>query len=424
MAKQETVNRGTKAVERKTVERRAVETRTVERKAPVVPQRGLLRFGIVGVGNGGCQIAAKAYEEKGFDAILFNTAQSDMNRIEADLPKFVVGSQGSGKDREEARKYLQQNSEVLSDPVIEKFIRNNDVIVVINTTGGGSGSGIGPFLTMFFKNKASQLGLADDKHLMCVYVTPRKDEGLIAYQNTAHYIQERRKLLTLVPYMCYDNSIYKESSTAKLFERVNSDIVEDLCVLRGDYINDSELESIDTNELLEIIKCPGRIVVFRAANISKRNPKSIDVLLEDSYYDSSIVDIGDNPSGSLMAVISNLDGVMQGRFDINQPIPNLIDPARFVNRFNHIYVPSRNEPNSVYVVVSGLDDPTQKIKEVVDRVEELTSVNDAIDEKDDEIDELLAKATKKVQPKIRKAETKDNRTYGSVDDLFSMFLTD
>lgn len=410
------------------VEKRAVETKpqVKSQSVEVKKQPGHFNFGLVGVGNGGCQIAAKGFDEKNFDAILINTAKSDLATITSDIPKFPIGyGGGSGKDRKVAIQNLASEfNKLVNKPEVEQFIRNNDFIVVINTTGGGSGSGMGPTLIVGLMKKAKELNILDKKRFINVYVMPNGDEGYKALKNTMEFGKQLKDTLPEVPFMSYDNSAFKDyTSTQDLFDKVNSRIIEDLCVIRGDYLEPTSLESLDIEDLRRVLSCKGRIIVFRKDNISVRdNRKSISDMLEDSYRYSAITRIDFNKlKGDYMSVISNLSASIGSTFDVKDPMPNFINPKRFKDKFPHVSIVGEDEKNSAYVIISGAPMPKSKFEDIKDMVLEFE--RDDFDEDDEEeLDEMFEVATAKKAEKPKKNQATDD-SFESMDDFFASLLS-
>lgn len=378
-------------------------------------KRGLVSFGVAGVGNGGCQIAQKAYLEAEFDAIAFNTSLKDMLNVTAPIPRIVIGDErGVGKDREVAIEYIYENHKNITDKkeVIE-FIQNNEVIAVINTAGGGSGSGMGFPLLNVLMIKAKELNLLSSRRFILIHVLPQLKEGYISQKNTMDYFSDIPKGF-IVPIMSYDNEQYSELAPAEVLERVNSDVVADLCVLRGDYIKQTPYESVDEEDLFRIYEAPGRIIVLRADNIKEKDldKETISQILIKNHFKSATTEIQKDGIVKYSAVIANLNDKMASQFDVySSPVTDLINTVN-IKPFPHVYRPKADEPNSVYIILSGLSRPTDRVSKIADVIAEIEE-EEANKVTDDGFDAIIQKAAG--------SEGTGRVTQQAFDDVDAMF---
>lgn len=357
-------------------------------------KRGLVSLGIAGVGNGGCQIAQKAFLEAEFDALAFNTSMKDMLNVTAPIPRIVIGDErGVGKDRDVAIEYIYQNHKKITDKKeVVDFIKNNEVIVVVNTSGGGSGSGMGFPLLNVLMVKARELGLLSSKRFILMHTLPQLKEGYISQKNTMDYFSDIPKGF-IVPIMSYDNDQYAGLSPAEVLERVNSDVVADLCVLRGDYIKQTPYESVDEEDLFRIYEAPGRIIVLRAENIKEKDidKETIAQILIKNHFKSAATEIQKDGIVKYAAVVANLNDRMAPQFDVYSPVSDLINTVN-IKSFPHVYKPKTDEPNSVYIILSGLSRPTDRVSKIADVIAEIEE-EEAKKATDDGFDAIIQKAS-------------------------------
>ena len=121
----------------------------------------MLKVSLIGIGNCGNQIAALAKKQGGINVACINTSENDIATLPAEVQDdcYLVGdSQGSGKDRTEAKKFLK--SSVMSLVADERFkaqVADSDAIFIVSSTGGGTGSGMAPLMASIirqsFRNK-------------------------------------------------------------------------------------------------------------------------------------------------------------------------------------------------------------------------------------------------------------------------------
>ena len=412
-------NKGTKAeLARKEFEALSVANteEVVTKITPQLPKRGLVSFGIAGAGNGGCQVAQKAFLEKGFDAIAFNTSLKDMLNVTAPIPKIVIGDErGVGKDREVAIEYIySKHKQITSREEVVNFINNNEVIAVINTAGGGSGSGMGFPLLNVLMAKAKELGVLSSRRFILIHILPQLKEGYLSQKNTMSYFSDIPKGF-IVPIMSYDNEAYSQLSPAEVLEKVNEDIVKDLCVLRGDYINQTPYESVDEEDLFRVYEAPGRIIVLRAENIKEKDidKETISEMLIKNHYGDASTEIQKDGIVKYSAVIANLNDRMASKFNIYSPVSDLINTSN-IKSFPHVYRPKSEEENSVYVILSGLSRPTDRAAKIADVIAEIEA-EEASKSTDDGFDAIIQKAAGV------ESNGTERVTVQEVDDVEAMF---
>lgn len=377
-------------------------------------KRGLVSLGVAGVGNGGCQIAQKAFVEEEFDALAFNTSLKDMLNVTAPIPRIVIGDErGVGKDRDVAIEYIFENHKTITDKKsVVDFLQNNEVIVVVNTAGGGSGSGMGFPLLNVLMVKAKELGLLSSRRFILMHVLPQLKEGYISQKNTMDYFSDIPKGF-IVPIMSYDNDRYSGLAPAEVLERVNSDVVADLCVLRGDYIKQTPYESVDEEDLFRVYEAPGRILVLRAENIKEKDidKETIAQILIKNHFKSAATEIQKDGIVKYSAVIANLNDKMASQFDVYSPVTDLINTSN-IKSFPHVYKPKAEESNSVYIILSGLSRPTDRVSKIADVIAEIEE-EEAKKITDDGFDAIIQKAAG--------AEGTERVTEQAVDDVDAMF---
>ena len=103
----------------------------------------MLSVGIIGIGTAGSQVAELATKNQ-IDAVVINSSENDLSTISNNIIKFPLGDlRGAGKNRTEAKKFLKDAiKKILNEENFIEFMDDKDVIFVISSTGGGTGSGI------------------------------------------------------------------------------------------------------------------------------------------------------------------------------------------------------------------------------------------------------------------------------------------
>lgn len=216
---------------------------------------------VIGVGNGGSQVAIAA-TSKGIPSMVFNTSEKDLadDLIGKNIKGYLIGDgRGSGKDRENAMALLKANGkaglqEIFVNPFFKEMVEPADVVFVTFSTGGGTGSGIGPTL-------AKMIHLAYNRKVLIPYgILPKNAESVMAQANTIACVDDMTKLGT--PYMLADLSFYENEPQEKAFQKIGEYIAETMAIIRGDYMTMSTHGMADERDILTVISEPGYLGVW------------------------------------------------------------------------------------------------------------------------------------------------------------------
>ena len=175
----------------------------------------MLQVGVIGIGNCGNQVALLAHKEAGCDVYAINSSENDLAMLPDDIPKRAVGKgEGSGKDRKEAKKFLKGAiMEMIAEEEFKNFLANKDVILIVSSAGGGTGSGIAPLLSKIISSSVANAD-GTPKIVILVGVLPRIAEGYSTQVNALDYTHEIYDILERPTYMIYDNNAYKNEKSA------------------------------------------------------------------------------------------------------------------------------------------------------------------------------------------------------------------
>lgn len=327
----------------------------------------MLNVVTIGVGNAGNQIAELAMTKYNVKGIAINSSAKDLLNVNS-IPKIIIGDEsGAGKNRDEARNFIKHHIKKLLEQ--EKFVEHitsADVIFVISSTGGGTGSGMSPVLVDILSRKFQ------DKKFILVEVYPPIAESVAAQQNTLDYLNEVNKFLPNVVYMAYDNNRRTDLTSPEMMKSVNEEIVDAISVLRGDYLYPTPYNSIDEKDMLRFFETPGRLAVYILPNIKEKDFDSTSI--EDTLVNviknvSSNVELERDKIVKRLGVITNLNEKMTGMFDTN-----LIKIKDFIGEpvegYEHLYVAGQDEPQRVILIASGMSVPDDRLTKIVQRIEE------------------------------------------------------
>jgi len=145
------------------------------------------RYGFVGLGQMGGNVV-KSIHVKGYSVMAANTTPSDLNGL--DIPEenkyHILGGYGSSKERKKAKQLLAENNcenfDLLVNEIKERF-KDCQVIFIVGSSGGGSGSAIVPAVKM-------RLQAETDKIICVVTCTPDDNASMKEYMNCYEFFQE------------------------------------------------------------------------------------------------------------------------------------------------------------------------------------------------------------------------------------------
>lgn len=375
----------------------------------------MLKVGIIGLGNAGNQVAELASREKQIPAIAINSSSKDLMSIKS-VDKILIGDEkGAGKDRTEAKKFMRNHiSTLMKHEKLVKFIEGIEVVFIVSSIGGGTGSGMSPVFTEIISKAFPS------KRVVLVEIYPLIGESIAAQQNAIDYLKEVREFLPNITYMAYDNQRLKDLPTDKMMQQVNAEIVEDIIVLSGEYQVPTPFSSIDEKDTLRLLETPGRLCIAKAYDIKEKDldDKSIeDILVNNLKNTSNTVELQRDRIVKRIGLITNLNKSLHSKVDTK-----LTTFKEFVGEpvegFEHIFINTAEDAsNRAIVILSGLTIPDDRIQKMIQRIQEATeaitktqdsSILDTIDT--DLIDELRKRESTEVTENI------------DIDDTFSKYF--
>ena len=341
----------------------------------------MLNVGVIGIGNTGNQVASLAKNKLHIPVLAINSSEKDLEVVPQDIPKKLIQngsgfSQGAGKDRSLAKKYLKDSIMSLTgDKDIISMVAGDkdsgkdplDVCFIISSTGGGTGSGTAIIL-------ADIMGQwFPDTKVILIGVLPVDNEGESSHVNTLQYLDELYKNLPDQTYILYDNDKLAGLPTYQILEKVNNEIVSDIDVLRCTFNYSTKYDSIDDRDMTRLISFPGRIMISRLEGFRERDTdsQSIEDMIIDSIKRNCHVEPQRDKKVVASGVITNLSQALTEEFDDNIPkVREFVGEP--IHAFNHIAVnDEKKEPNNVFTIVTGLTPINDRITKISERIDEI-----------------------------------------------------
>ena len=342
----------------------------------------MLNVGIIGIGNAGNQVAVVGLNKYSIPAIAINSSEKDLETVQDSVTRILIGDhRGAGKDRRDAKKFLKERiTNMMQSEEIQKFMAR-DIIFIISSTGGGTGSGIVPILSEILKQSFP------DVMIVVVGILPTIIEALSTQANTLEYLEELYSADLKQTYMMYDNDRFSKLPTHEMMRKINESIVDDINVLRGTYQTPTPFSSIDEKDASKIIGTPDRLIVASVKDIKEKDldDTTIDEMLIKEFKQNAHAEMQRDGRIHRIGVISNLNERLNSSF--NSHLPKLQEFIGMpVEEFEHISI--NDDPhiqNNVFVVVSGLSKINDRIRRIKERIEEINSKQNEVNEEENEL---------------------------------------
>lgn len=327
----------------------------------------MLKIALIGIGNAGNQIANNAYKQ--IPSFCINTSEKDLNTLSPEIPVFLLGDNGGvGKDRRLAKNLLKSNFRaLLGAKIFEEFIADQDIVFVVSSTGGGTGSGLSimtsDILSRVYPNKL----------FINIGLLPTIYESVGAQRNTLEYLKELKGMGK--SYMLYDNNKYKNSNPSEYMEKINKEIVDTLLYLTGEYNFTSNYGMIDDADMHRLLSVPGMINVTEFSKFMEKDMEDgvkLDTYLIKAMKANGTCQLDKDRIIRRMGVIVNLTKELTPYYDSSMAgFKSAVGEPLEV--FEHYYVIEDEDTqiNRIAVILSGLSIPDDRIELIVQRIQEV-----------------------------------------------------
>ncbi len=367
----------------------------------------MLDVSVVGIGNAGSQVAALAADKLKIPVLVINSSEKDLQTIPETIPHYLMGDEkGAGKERQAAKLFLKDSVMDILSKDFAQDVFNKEVVFVVSSTGGGTGSGTALVLADVIRE------VYHDTKVILVGILPTLKEALSTQVNTIEYMKELYETLGDATYMIYDNEKLAKLPSTIMMQKINQSIVDDIDVIRGTYQHPTRYASIDEKDAGNIISTSGRIVIAALRNLKEKDIDEVTLedLLIEQFKINTHCEIQRDKIVKRTGVISLLSERLNERFDTN-----LVEVQKFigtpVESFEHTVINAdRQLENCVFLIAAGLTQINDRIRKINDRIEEINE-QQMQREDDSELSDIdLQSLNKKID---RKSAT--DREGGNVD---------
>lgn len=213
------------------------------------------RILFVGIGQGGSNIV-NLFKGENYLTFFLNTSGEDLQLIDSEFKYHIPGGRGCNKDREKALEFAKGYYEQITN-TIENNFPSQDIVYLVFTLGGGTGSGLGPILLDILANENP------NKKYNAIVVLPSFEESLQARINAIEGYKELANTEGLNSLFILDNNKMEDKLQIneeffKLFESIINITTPDK---RG-IIDKAELELLLTTKGATLIAKPGIKTIF------------------------------------------------------------------------------------------------------------------------------------------------------------------
>lgn len=314
----------------------------------------MLKLLVIGMGQAGNKIASAVSQEE-IPAIAVNSSQHDLDSISVSStyltlqPIKLDEKNGCGGERKLSRRIMKEKSkEFISENTL--LIDNADLIIVVSSTGGGYGSGACPI--------TSGMLMSMKKRVVTIGILPRVADSVLGNENSNGFITDYMRMCPNGSLLLADNNRYPNLPIKEVHDIINTDIVNLIKFINGDYtLNNARESVIDDNDKLRTVIAPG-LGVFSTYK-STQTTETVDT---ESIISNMIID--SNFAFSTKDIIPNILTVYNiSNTSINTSKETLCTKyGKAVFEKNHINDTVDDDSPSIICLCSGLNMPLERIK--------------------------------------------------------------
>ena len=219
------------------------------------------------------------FEKKGYTCMYVNTSKEDLKTLGSAVHTFhIPGGEGCHKDRREAGNYLEKNFELLLTKVKETL--TTPIIYVIFSSGGGTGSGLSPFLIdalIADFEEDSSAGKSGAK-VGAITVLPSRNEPIQAQINSYECLRDLEDVSDTISTFILDNNRGSK-------DEVNEEFVD----LFDSFVNipshhRSVKGNIDRSEVKTMLYTHGAMVLGKAEVSEQSSTAAVIQELKDGVF--------------------------------------------------------------------------------------------------------------------------------------------
>lgn len=282
---------------------------------------------------------------------------------------------GCGKERAIGREMLMADLKANKIDVSKMIDPNDQAIILVGSTEGGSGSSSVPLLARYLKQ-------VYDRNVICVLFFGFNDD-VRGMQNSIELCKELSDTYTVIG---ISNEKFLEDGNSKFMaEKKANELFCDIVKILSGAIIVPGIQMIDDTDLYKVATTPGYMVVnsytFNRPKTSEEYEKNLSSMLTSQKF----VDPGKNPGAKRIACIFDIPGDDDKVDYTGKAFRELYgEPYEFFTHLNN-----QSDCYRVSYIVSGMKLPSEEIQNIYDSYLDRTSkVNKARDDFFDIVGEM------------------------------------
>lgn len=325
---------------------------------------------VIGIGSCGNQQAKIAGMEQ-ISSLAINTALVDLNDIVIDekLSEYVTAlkigtSEGCGKDRNLSKQMVKEDMADILTNVQELGLTGVQNILVCYSVNNGTGSGAGPVITDILRSMIKGINVIG-MPVLPVDTTTRSLANSLSCMNEVIQMN--------APYIAIDNSTCKSTSIKEVYDRVNEDMLLNMKILNGDYLQPSSYANMDEQDRKRLFSTPGMMRICKVSGIKNSNDSTMSKLILDSIKNNFGAPMQGDKIVKRMGVIYTLTEEMLKKIDHSYTeIYDVI--GKPIEVFEHINIVEDEKQCSIITILSGLSAPDDRLEEMKEMLDEAKNV--------------------------------------------------
>lgn len=311
-------------------------------------------FAFLGLGQCGSNIC-DLFSEKGYPSAAINYSLKDLESLQhIDKTLLLQGSEGVGKSRELAMNLMGSNFETVHSFIKEHFSQPSiQIIFIVFSTSGGSGSGISPLVIELVQNEFP------DKVVVTVPVLPSIDESVTSHLNTLECLKQISELDVCI--LALDNSKVGATSKNQLYKKVNESFVQLLENIHLQTQQSSPLGNLDQRDLFTLLSSKGfaNISYIDIANMKQNiNLDEVNLSIIKSW-ESSLFSSQNTSKIIRFGLIFNGQEQLMKYVDTNELLMNFNNQP--LDCMEGYYTENKGD---VYSLLTGLAFNTERLKQI------------------------------------------------------------
>lgn len=223
-------------------------------------------IGFLGIGQAGSNIAL-GFERLGYNTVYLNTSKEDLESLKYVKHKIHIrGGEGASKNR---KAVLQLAAESIDDILSNiTSILTQEYIMIIFSTGGGTGSGLGPAIASYLSSI--------NRKVMIAAVLPDNNESPKTCENAYNTCVDISNLQNIGSVFLLDNANVENKFL------INDVFVKDIDGMLN-LNNCSMLGNIDKSEIKTMLTTPGLSLITRQSKAKSTASFIINGLINNIY---------------------------------------------------------------------------------------------------------------------------------------------